>query len=91
MIQRRFEQFHRDNPRVYQALVRLARDAVKRGHRKIGIGMLWEVLRWETWLPTDDESSAFKLCNSYRSRYARLIMKQESDLSGIFVLRSLRS
>ena len=45
--------------------------------------MLYEVLRWEYYLNTtsDDE---YKLSNSYRAFYARLIMQNEHDLEGIF-------
>ena len=85
--ERRFQTFHTENPQVYRALVALARKAVRRGHRRIGIGMLYEVLRWQTMLATTDPD--FKLNNNYRSRYARLIMAQEPDLAGVFELREL--
>lgn len=86
----RFREFHATNPEVYQELVVLARQALARGKRKIGIGMLWEVMRWGRWLAItgDDE---FKLNNNYRSRYARLIMEQEPDLRGIFEIRELKT
>jgi len=90
-IQRSFLKFHGENPNVYDELVRLARAAVCKGKRKVGIKMLWEVLRWNVWLETTDDGSEFKLCNNYPSRYARLIMKQEKDLAGVFDLRELRS
>lgn len=84
-----FVDFHRANPHVYDALVRLTRQAVSAGRTKVGIGMLFEVLRWEQFLVTSDPD--FKLNNNYRSRYARLIMEQEPDLAGIFEVRSLRA
>ena len=43
-----FYKFHDNNPEVYSHLVRLARQAKARGHNKVGIRMLWEVMRWET-------------------------------------------
>lgn len=89
-LQADFERFHRDNPRVYEELVRLARQAVA-GRRlaRVGIGMLWEVLRWHFWLQTTDVE--FKLNNNHRSRYARLIMDSEPDLRGVFETRGLKS
>jgi hypothetical protein len=85
-----FLAFHEANPKVYEELVKLARQAKAKGRTTIGIGMLWEVLRWHFWLETkgDDE---FKLNNNHRSRYARLIMGLEVDLAGVFVTRELRS
>lgn len=87
---REFAEFHAKNPEVYAGLVRLARQAAARGREKIGIGMLFEVLRWEFWMVTDDPHSDWKLNNNYRSRFSRLIMEQEPDLAEIFEIRSLR-
>lgn len=88
-LQRRFEAFHAENPRVYQTLVRLAREARAAGKERIGIAMLYEVTRWQLSLQTTDEE--FKINNSYRSRYARLIMATEPDLQGVFETREIRA
>ena len=42
----RFAEFHRDNPLVYDRLVKLARRGRNAGAVKLGIGQLFEVLRW---------------------------------------------
>lgn len=89
-LQSDFALFHLSNPEVYETLVDLARKAKKQGKAHCGIGMLWEVARWEFWLHTDN-GSGWKLNNSFRSRYARLIMRQEEDLAGYFTIRELRS
>jgi hypothetical protein len=83
-----FAAHHAAHPEVYAALVRLARQARSRGHDRIGIGMLWEVLRWETTI--GDPAGDYRLNNDHRSRYARLIMDQEPDLAGVFEVRELR-
>ena len=91
-IQARFESFHERNPDVYRELVALARAGVFSGRTKLGIGQLFEVLRWTrsiAGLPDGRES--FKLSNDYRSRYSRLIMEQEADLAGIFDTKTLTS
>lgn len=90
-IQHDFEEFHRLNPWVYAQLVRLARDLVARGHQRLGIGMLWEVLRWQYMRTTYDNNSTFKLNDHYRSRYSRLIQNAEPDLVDVFVTRELRA
>lgn len=89
-LQDDFERFHAANPHVYKELARLARQAVARGRTRVGIGMLWEVLRWYFWLETKGDVE-FKLNNNYRSRYARLLMNQEPDLRGLFEVRGLKS
>lgn len=86
-IREAFLRFHAENPHVYDELVRLARQAHDRGARKIGIGMLFEVLRWGHLLRTSGDD--FKLNNNYRSYYARLILHRHPELDGIFELRRL--
>lgn len=88
-IEQDFNEFQAKNPRVYIQLVSLARELKSKGHRKIGIGMLFEVIRWQTMLRTYGD--VYKLNNNYRSRYARKIMSQEPDLDGFFELRELKS
>jgi hypothetical protein len=89
-IQRRFEAFHDAHPQVYAGLVILARQGDRAGRTKIGMKMLFEVLRWE-WVIAGlpDDAEEWKLNNNYTSRYARLIMEQEPDLVGIFETREL--
>ena len=88
-IEDAFLRFHKENPHVYDELVMLARRAVKAGASKLGIGMLFEVLRWRHTLRTGGDD--FKLNNNYRSYYARLVMTQEPDLAGVFETRRLHA
>ena len=89
-IQERFERFHDRNPWVYHELVAMARELRARRSRRIGIKMLFEVLRWQYYRRTDGDDE-FKLNNNFHSRYARLIMESEPDLEGAFELRALHS
>lgn len=86
-IREAFLRFHRENPHVYTELVKLARRAHQAGNRRIGIKMLFEVLRWRHALRTGGDD--FKLNNNYHSYYSRLIMAREDDLRGVFELRRL--
>jgi hypothetical protein len=88
-IQGRFEAFHEANPHVYEALARLAREWRGAGHDRCGVGMLFEVLRFRRGLRTQGDD--FKLNNSYRSRYARLLEEREPDLAGLFEKRELQT
>jgi hypothetical protein len=85
-----FDRFHSDNPKVYETLVRLAREWVNRfGSHKLGIATLYETARWQITLATND--AEFRLNNNWRSYYARLIMAQEPDLAGLFDLRASKA
>lgn len=87
-IQSGFERFHADNPEIYRKLVDLAMGAKANGHKGMGISLLWERLRWHFTVEVKDGEN-FKLNNNYRSRYARLIMRQEPSLAGFFKTRAL--
>lgn len=87
-LQEKFEEFHENNPHVYLTLVRLAKEAKAKGKHP-GIKMLFEVARWELYMSTVGDE--FKLNNNYHSRYARLMMENESDLVGMFELRVLKA
>lgn len=89
-FQERFEEFHRHNPHVYVRLVKLSRELKGRGHDRIGMRMLWEVLRWQSMMRTLREEGDYKLNDHYHARYARRIMEQEPDLEGVFELRRLQ-
>ncbi len=88
----RFADFHQAQPEVYAALVRLTRQAFDAGARRIGIAQLFEVLRWEWVLSTLPASNeAWKLNNDYKSRYSRLIMRDEPWAAGMFETRRLHT
>jgi hypothetical protein len=83
----KFERFHAESPEVYRTLVALARQwVVRTGRARIGIATLYERARWELAISTSDPD--FKLNNTYRAYYARLIMLQERNLEHLFEVRS---
>jgi hypothetical protein len=86
----RFAAFHAANPEVYATLLRLARRVVAAGHKRIGIRMIWERMRWELTVEVEHAPDDFRLNDHMTSRYARLL-SQEPDLAGVFELRELRS
>ncbi len=88
-IQIKFEQFHADNPWVYRRLEQMTHDLIQRGRTRVGIGMLFEVIRWQVARSTTDID--FKLNNNYRSRYARLLIERHPEWDDIFETRALRS
>jgi len=80
-----FDDFHRQNPAVYDELVRLTRQLKARGIRRYSIKGVYEVLRFNVKLRTTGDD--YKLNNNYTASYARLIMEQEPDLDGFFDTR----
>jgi hypothetical protein len=77
----KFKEFHEHNGHILDELLKMI-DAIKnRGHTKIGMGMLFEVMRWNHMLQTNTDDS-FKLCNNYRAYYTRMIEKVRPDLEG---------
>lgn len=87
-IQERFEAFHRANPHVYAAYRSAALQLVRQGITQYGIAGLTERLRWDYAIQTKGEP--FKICNDFRSRYARLLAHNEPELKNFFEFRQLR-
>jgi hypothetical protein len=91
-IYREFVEYHTKHPEVYWQLRDLALQWKRAGNSKIGIGMLFEVIRWNDGIrPNRDPDEEFVLNNNYRSHYARLLMEHEPELEDIFEIRRLRS
>lgn len=82
-----FWRFHQANPHVYELLVTYAHEAKHAGRSHLGIALLFERVRWYTSVETT--GGDFKVNNSYRSLYARLIMHREPALRGLFETRRL--
>lgn len=83
----RFEAFHAANPKVYEGLKRLAVAMRRRGFETYGMKALIEVFRWQTATPTADPE--FKINNNHAPYYARLLMKQVTELRGFFEVREV--
>ncbi|MFJ8314235.1 MULTISPECIES: hypothetical protein [unclassified Streptomyces] len=88
-IQERFEAFHQLNPWILEKLEALTRDCVDRGLKRVGIGMLFEVLRWQYGRATRGEP--WKLNNDFRSRYARRLLDLYPEWSSLFETRRIRT
>jgi hypothetical protein len=89
-IERDFIEFHKTNPKVYERLRDLAREAKRIGHEKIGIDLLFARFRWEIPQRTNDPASEFKIRNDYKPYYARYLMLRHRDLRGLFIIKRLQ-
>jgi hypothetical protein len=80
-----FEAFHRMNPAVLRAIVRIARDQRNAGWERGSINLIYERLRWLWAIQT--QGSAYRLNNNHRAYYARLAMSADPVLDGYFEVR----
>lgn len=82
----RFAAFHKANPHVYEAIKRKARLLIARGRKRIGIAEIVEELRYDYRMQT--EKDEWKMNNSYRAFYARLLVNEDPHLyAGVIELR----
>ncbi|MFI6469816.1 hypothetical protein ACIBL5_06060 [Streptomyces sp. NPDC050516] len=88
-IQERFEVFHQLNPWILEQLEVLTFDCVDRGLKRVGIGMLFEVLRWQYGRATRGEP--WRLNNDFRSRYVRELLNLHPEWSALFEIRKIRT
>ncbi len=88
-IQGRFEDFHRQNPHVYDMLERGVYYLISRGRGRLSIYAVVEALRWD--LDFDTTDPHFKLNAERSSRYARLLLENHPEWRGRWELRKLRA
>lgn len=88
-IEQSWRKFDAENPIVYQTLIRLTRQAQDRGVQHLGIGLLWEVMRWEMLIAVSGDD--FKLNNNYRALYARKLMRDFPEFRDMFRTRARRA
>ena len=81
-MRKEWEDFHRDHPRVFNLITRYALEGVRRGRKNGSINQIFEVIRWNHEIGTDDQE--FKLCNNHRAFYARLFMEEYPQYDGFF-------
>jgi hypothetical protein len=86
--ERRFREFHRENPGVYDLMVRFSREMRRAGWNRYSIWGVANRVRWETHIQTSDPD--FKINNNHLAFYSRLIMQQCPDLAGFFRIRVMR-
>jgi hypothetical protein len=86
--QQRAAEFHLHNAQVYDLLVHYARVLHGRGHRRVGIELLWNRMRWDWLIRTERLGDEFKLNQNFKAWYARQIMEREPDLADVFETRS---
>lgn len=77
------------NPNVLAAAESLVAEWLDKGHTRVGIGMVAEVLRYRTGIQS--AASEWKIDNSMRSRLARTLIDLHPTWADAFELRALAS
>lgn len=86
-MQLRFDVANTAHPWIYDRLVALALREVRAG-RRVAIGQLWEVLRWEA--RKRPGGKRLPLNNDFRALYARKLMAAHPELKDAFRVRRQR-
>lgn len=81
----KFERFHDANPDVYRIIVEHAREWRAAGKGKLGMSLLFGIVRWVIALRT--QGDPLRINDHYVPYYSRLIMWQEVDLRELFDTR----
>ena len=85
----KFNAFNSRNPKVLAELERMANQLILRGRKRISTKMLFENLRYDFYMTTDDPDSEFRLNNNMTPYYARLMIQRHPDWDGLFQLREV--
>jgi hypothetical protein len=85
----KFARFHAENPHVLQLLLTYAEQLERAGRRRYGIASLFERIRWHVAVETHDPATDWKLNNSHRAYYARLLVLLRPSLDAVIERRQL--
>ena len=88
-LNEKFKRFHSRNPHVYLALINLVKEVRATGKERVGIEMLMNQLRWNSFITTNGED--YKINQNFASRYARLIIAVHPEWDGMFEFRQLKT
>ena len=84
----RFEKYHKNNPQVYEWFDYYTREMLDAGVKKIGAPVIWERIRYETYL--DVAEKPYRLPNQLRPYYAREFQRLNPELADRIRTRKLR-
>ena len=89
-LRRKFNDFHRDNPKVYERFQEFAFKTIERGHKHYSAHAIFEILRWHTNIDTASEDH-YKINSNLAPYYSRMFHSDHPAHNGFFRTRELRS
>lgn len=88
-LTQRFNQYHRDNPQVYELFKKFTFMAIRRGHNRLSAWMIANRIRWETSIETFSVEE-YKISNDYIALYARKFMSDYPEYNGFFQIKEMK-
>lgn len=88
-LTQRFNQYHRDNPQVYELFKKFTFMAIRRGHNRLSAWMIANRIRWETSIETFSVEE-YKISNDYIALYARMFMSDHPEYNGFFRIKEMK-
>ena len=79
-------EFRAQNPHVWAAFVELTVEMLAVGHRKLGVELIFNVIRWKTMLKSVDDTG-FKLNSNYKTEFSRMFMAEYPQYGAVFNTR----
>lgn len=86
---KKFYQFDKDNPKVWELFVRFTFELIAKGRQRYSARGVFHRIRWETALTTSDQ--LYKLNNNWSPCYARKFHTIYPEYEGFFSLRISRA
>lgn len=87
-VKRKWWEWHKENPHVYDMFERFTLDAIAKGHKRLSAWLIVNRIRWETMVETQGDD--FKISNDFIAYYARLFMHNHPEHQGFFKTKQLR-
>jgi hypothetical protein len=88
-LTQRFNQYHNDNPQVYELFKKFTFMAIRRGHNRLSAWMIANRIRWETSIETFSVEE-YKISNDYIALYARMFMSDHPEYNGFFRIKEMK-
>jgi hypothetical protein len=83
--QEKFHEFDRQNPELFQAMLRTAQALKAEGRDIFGMDLIINEIRWEG--ADTSRTDRFKINDSHRAFYARKLQMADPSLCGLFAMR----
>lgn len=97
-LRREFDEFDRNNPRIWKLFERFTFDAIARGRKHYGGDAIFQRLRWHVDIETsepepnpDDPERSLKLNNNHRAFYVRKFIDEHPEHSDFFRVRASKA
>ena len=87
-LKRKWWEWHKQNPHVYDLFEKFTLDAISKGHERLSAWLIVNRIRWETAVETRGDD--FNISNDFIAYYARLFMHNHPRYEGFFKTKTLR-